>query len=533
MDSLNFIFICLAVISFLYVGNGKYVTGTLKSSNDWEFLTRFCFLSEKGAMQFSFEYPTHYGPQNVLLYFDGPGQWQSVYRSSKSCKEKEAVLNPQNNQIISLSDEYGLSGCAIKAIDGVNHYSCTGGRTFRSSRERWWFVAVSKCVTPVNKTYGLYLKYEVSMTNGPEGDYLHREYSADEFYITPILISFLLTYIILMVLSVICAVLLRARQLWHSTYKLFMVSVAFWIMNLFFMTVGYGVYGNDGNYDKLRRLRTTGRVFEALGVVSFLLLLILMGKGYTITRGRLSTSGTIKLTVFFCFYIVAYAVLLIWEPIFFDPGLVLYIYESPPGYGLICMRLIGWLWLCYSVFFTVKHYPEKKMFYIPFFVFYTFWFWAGPAIILIAMLAMAQWTREKTVVGVENFVALCGHMFFLILTRPSAANKNFPYHVRTSQIDIMVNAPHQMGTLLGTSTELNSFENNIYSVSSDVSERGPDFTGLFVTSKERSKLPKNEHEMSLNYNRSRPENETNQPPSYFSVQSMPSAPPRYEALMSN
>ncbi|KAK3596449.1 hypothetical protein CHS0354_015921 [Potamilus streckersoni] len=508
MDSLSLIFLCLALISFVYFGNGKYITGTLKTSNDWEFLTRFCFLSEKGAMQFTFEYPTHYGPQNVLLYFDGPGQWQSVYRSSKTCKEKEAVLNPQNNQIIYLTEIYGLSGCAIKVVDGVSHYSCTGGRTFRSSRERWWFVAVSKCVTPVNNTAGMYLKYEVSMTNGPEGDYLHREYSADEFF------------------------LLRARQLWHSTYKLFMTSLAFWIMYLFFMTLGYGIYGNDGNYDKLKRLKTTGRVFEAVSVVSFLLMLILMGKGYTITRGRLSTSGTIKLSVFFCLYIVAYAVLIIWEPFFFDPGLVLYIYESPPGYGLICMRLIGWIWLCYSVFFTLKHYPEKKMFYIPFFVFYTFWFWAGPVVILIAMLAMAQWTREKTVVGVENLVALCGHMFFLILTRPSAANKNFPYHVRTTQIGIMVNAPHQMGTLLGTSAELNSFENHTYSVSTSpgVSERGPDFTGLFVTSKERSKFPQNEHEMSINNSKRRPEDETSQPPSYSSVQIMPSSPPRYEAL---
>lgn len=30
-----------------------------------------------------------------------------------------------------------------------------------------------------------------------------------------------------------------------------------------------------------------------------------------------------------------------------------------------------------------------------------------------------------------------GHLFFLILTRPSSHNKNFPYHVRTTQIGIM------------------------------------------------------------------------------------------------
>ena len=37
----------------------------------------------------------------------------------------------------------------------------------------------------------------------------------------------------------------------------------------------------------------------------------------------------------------------------------------------------------------------------------------------------------------EHFVIFCGHFVFLILTRPSAHNKNFPYHVRTTQIGIM------------------------------------------------------------------------------------------------
>lgn len=58
---------------------------------------------------------------------------------------------------------------------------------------------------------------------------------------------------------------------------------------------------------------------------------------------------------------------------FFDPGEVLYLYESPAGYGLITLRLVGWLWFIYAVFFTLKHHPEKAGFYYPFFVFYSVW----------------------------------------------------------------------------------------------------------------------------------------------------------------
>lgn len=43
----------------------------------------------------------------------------------------------------------------------------------------------------------------------------------------------------------------------------------------------------------------------------------------------------------------------------------------------------------------------------------------------------------QVVVSVEHFVAAAGHVCLLVLTRPSAHNKNFPYHVRTTQIGIM------------------------------------------------------------------------------------------------
>jgi len=56
-----------------------------------------------------------------------------------------------------------------------------------------------------------------------------------------------------------------------------------------------------------------GQVLESISVLIFILLLILVGKGFTITRGRISTSGSIKLTVFMCVYCIVYAVLFIYQ----------------------------------------------------------------------------------------------------------------------------------------------------------------------------------------------------------------------------
>lgn len=54
---------------------------------------------------------------------------------------------------------------------------CHNARKFQSSRERWWFIAISNC----NSTKGIHLRYNILMTNGPPGDYWHEHFSADEF----------------------------------------------------------------------------------------------------------------------------------------------------------------------------------------------------------------------------------------------------------------------------------------------------------------------------------------------------------------
>jgi Rhodopsin-like GPCR transmembrane domain len=42
-------------------------------------------------------------------------------------------------------------------------------------------------------------------------------------------------------------------------------------------------------------------------------MLLLMGKGFTITRGRISTGGSIKIAIFMTLYSVIYAVLFFYQ----------------------------------------------------------------------------------------------------------------------------------------------------------------------------------------------------------------------------
>lgn len=110
----------------------------------------------------------------ILLYYDAPDQWPSVYPSNKTCIEKEAILWDGIGQIVPLSTLTSeQSGC----VEEETTVRCSSHRRFRSSRPRWWFIALADCSS---KT-GLNVSYWISLTNAPHGHFWKEHFSADEF----------------------------------------------------------------------------------------------------------------------------------------------------------------------------------------------------------------------------------------------------------------------------------------------------------------------------------------------------------------
>nr|XP_020858947.1 transmembrane protein 145 isoform X2 [Phascolarctos cinereus] len=430
---------------------GKYVRGNLSSKEDWVFLTRFCFLSDYGRLDFRFRYPEAKCCENILLYFDDPSQWPAVYKAQdKDCLAKEAVIRPENNQVVSEG--------------GVRYLSCSSGRSFRSVRERWWYIALSKCGGD-----GLQLEYEMVLTNGKS--FWTRHFSADEFGILETDATFLLIFTLIFLLSCYFGYLLKGRQLLHTTYKMFMAAAGVEVLSLLFFCIYWGQYASNGIGNE--SLKIVAKLLFSVSFLIFLLMLILLGKGFTVTRGRISHSGSVKLSVYMTLYTLTHVVLLIYEAEFFDPGQVLYTYESPAGYGLIGLQVAAYVWFCYAVLVSLRHFPEKQPFYGPFFAAYTLWFFAVPVMALIANFGIPKWAREKIVNGIQLGIHLYAHGVFLIMTRPSAANKNFPYHVRTSQI-ASAGGPGPEGA-----PSDKSFPQHVYGNVTFISDSVPNFTELF------------------------------------------------------
>ncbi|XP_055947985.1 transmembrane protein 145-like [Argiope bruennichi] len=462
-------FISLIIIVICYsIVESKIIQGELRTKENWAFITRFCFLSELGMFEYDIEYPKEFKTQNILLYYDEKNQWPAVYKKNKTCREKESVLFVPNGQVIYLNETTFRSGCFDSTEEGMSGWlHCHSRRTFQSRRERWWFIAISNC----DANLGLFLRYRFTMTND-EHNLWFKHFSADELYILQTDICFLVLYVVLLLMSFVEAQALRARHLFHRTYTLYLFSVILECTGLAFLCAYYAIYAQDGSAGI--ELKLLGKVLEALSTLLLLTLLIFIAKGYTVTRGRLRKKTLLKIAGFLWMYIVVYVILFLYERKFFDLGQVLYIYESPAGYGIIGLRLIGWAWFVYAVIFTMMHYPEKSNFYTKLFLLYSVWFLSAPVVILISTFIVPKWVREKLLNTVELFISIAAHFVFFVLTRPSKANKNFPYHVRTSQIGVMLQT--NGATPIGDSS-LDKFAHHPYALTSP--NPTPNYAAIF------------------------------------------------------
>uniref|UniRef100_F6SBU0 Transmembrane protein 145 n=1 Tax=Ornithorhynchus anatinus TaxID=9258 RepID=F6SBU0_ORNAN len=439
-------------------------SGNLSSNSDWVFLTRFCFLSDYGRLDFRFRYPEAKCCENILLYFDDPSQWPAVYKAGdKDCVAKESVIRPENNQVINLTTQYAWSGCQVVPEGGTRYLSCSSGRSFRSVRERWWYIALSKCGGD-----GLQLEYEMILTNGKS--FWTRHFSADEFGILETDVTFLLIFILIFLLSCYFG----CESLGRGAMPVSGLGSGP-VLSLLFFCIYWGQYATDGIGN--RSFKILAKLLFSVSFLIFLLMLILLGKGFTVTRGRISHSGSVKLSIYMTLYTLTHIVLLIYEAEFFDPAQVLYTYESPAGYGLIGLQVVAYVWFCYAVLVSLRHFPEKQPFYGPFFAAYTLWFLRSRSWRLIANFGIPKWAREKIVNGIQLGIHLYAHGVFLMMTRPSAANKNFPYHVRTSQIGSAGGPGPGAGGAAQAGGK--AFPQHVYGNVTFISDSVPNFTELF------------------------------------------------------
>nr|XP_032644735.1 transmembrane protein 145-like [Chelonoidis abingdonii] len=97
-------------------------------------------------------------------------------------------------------------------------------------------------------------------------------------------ITFLLIFLLILLISCYFGYLLKGRQLLHTTYKMFMTAAGVEVLSLLFFCIYWGQYACDGVGNG--SLKILAKLLFSVSFLVFLLMLILLGKGFTVTRYR-------------------------------------------------------------------------------------------------------------------------------------------------------------------------------------------------------------------------------------------------------
>jgi hypothetical protein len=435
-------FAVLLCVLALVPAHAEVLRGELNTMESWKFIGRYCFLhGDESQIEYDLTLPSH-SSIDILVYTESYFNWTEVHSSHMNCHEKHA------RAALTKKVGGGVYDTWDTKPDGDDSDNTTAERNETSlystvnrrgiirvkalHKPRWFFVVMANCNRNPNHHAhevqdSLRLKYQLTMTNAAEKhDRYHYHFSADEQGILQQELVFLVLQCLVVVFCYYeCLALMRVRM-FHYTVQLLAGSVVFHWIGILCKMVYYYKFSDTG--ERSRNWFLAGSACSGLAEMALLLLLILVAKGWTIVRAKLSASGRIKIAVYMTTYFVVYWMMLAWAEVGFDPAEVLYVYQSTPGNFLICLRIFAACWLLHAGFTTLTNYHAKRHFYHKFLLFSFMWIVSMPMMAAFCHIA-DNYVRAKIMNGIELAVNFVAHAILVGLYFPNlSCNNSFPFH---------------------------------------------------------------------------------------------------------
>jgi hypothetical protein len=493
---------------------GYFTSGQIISDKPWVFLDKFCFNpatdDAQGVFEFDFVYPRN-STMTLLVYWYADHQWRDVYqrRDALTCQQKISKSQNVGNRFDIYQNHWripiepgdsprNMFSSHFDALDvaGIKLAHSKGRLTFSSNRERWYYFALSNCdSTCTNKDPNhcngeIVTTYKMTFSNGQGWD---AAVTADVQGLAESSIALFIFWICMAscVLSVQLTSMSRRKML-HSTVKILVQALLWHILELFFAMIYYTNNINSG--EPSTGLHIIYRICASVSETEIVLLLILLGKGWTVVRRKISPQGRVRITAFITVYACVQFAVVTWEGtlllllllflmvmlftavnavnavniflvllVFFfapshvslllcsfhdytffsvlaatvgaDPADITYLYESPPGFVLMCLRAYGLIWFLRAILITRVKYTRKRGFYWKFALLGSLWMIALPFQVGMANLVIAVHHRPKFVFAFSIVVNLLFLVAMFILFSPSRFNRSFPFHAKTSDME--------------------------------------------------------------------------------------------------
>lgn len=133
--------------------------GFIKTERNWFGFLANATVLDTSHLMFEFKFPAEKCCPNILFYTE---EQISVISTRINCWQKEELLHPEVDQILSLTPSFPWSGCRLTRAAGVHTYVCKSGRSLTTSSNGYplaLYVAVSNCAV----MYGLELTYSLKI----------------------------------------------------------------------------------------------------------------------------------------------------------------------------------------------------------------------------------------------------------------------------------------------------------------------------------------------------------------------------------
>ncbi|KAJ8601796.1 hypothetical protein CTAYLR_006823 [Chrysophaeum taylorii] len=417
-----------------FAGGLRVKDGSLDTLEPWVFVERFCFVptpknldahetSRKyGLLDFRVTFPVGASPE-MLLYYDGFDKWVDLYTSDGTCSKKRREATR--------SLDLGTKGGFVRRVSTSDGETTASGKVkIDVSTNVWVFIAFSNCDAECSGFCQgpLVLDYDLHLTNG--NDPQTREFSADETGALPTTLTFLGAYGVLGALCTLLRARLRRRRKFHHTVAMLCWSVWVQLAGCVFAAVHYATFAADG--EGAPACRNTATFLWHAADLLLVLLVVLLAKGWTIVRRKLSINGRVRVAAYVTALTWTTLSLELWRFYVFDPAKTASHYESPPGVVLVSLRAAAVLWFWHAARTTARNYRSKIRFYRKFNAIFTLWLIAKPLLVLVG-LAVDDNRRQIFILASDLALAFAAHASLAFLYLPNLrCNTAFPFHANSS-----------------------------------------------------------------------------------------------------
>ena len=390
--------VAAAAVAVPAAGKDDKGTGNLRSNAMWSYFDKFCFdvspdagEGQGGSVEFTFwldeDDHDRSVPANFLFYYDSDGAWPRVYENNLDCDERRNASTPTL---------------------GSGYIELTNGRYEKisikqSARPHYWYFAIAGCGSERVKA-----RYEVQFLNQGSSAW-SRHFSHDEKGMAELHLTFFLFFCILGAIHIHGVLALYRANVLHPVVRLLTATMMLEVFAVLCLFIHYAVFAGDGI--GAPGLEALGSILDMGAQLVFMLLLMLLSRGWTISSNTISDKKPLGIAL--GVFGVLYMSLFIAEYTLLDPADTVYIYETVPGILILVVRMMTMCWFLFNVRSTYLHEsePSKRAFYTRFGTIYALWFAMLPFIVIIAA-ALDPWVRAITV---ETLYLLFNFFSFAIL----------------------------------------------------------------------------------------------------------------------